>query len=138
MELPPLGSVGGAALPGREWLQPAERLSLFLRLRQFTTHAHRGFPDAPYPDVRGGGAFLIRRAAVWAGLLLLGGCKLTEVAVNAGARTVVLQSVLNTTRNDQFVVLEYAYNGDTTGRLGADRLIPFGRPQVPILHALVT
>src|SRR6185295_18582711 len=39
---------------------------------------------------------------------------------------------------DQFVVVEYSFNGDTAGRLGAGVTIPSGRPQIPISGAMVT
>ena len=58
--------------------------------------------------------------------------------MDEGERTLVIQSVLNRQRTSHFAVLEYSFNGDTAGRLGASRVIPPGRPQIPVTGALVT
>ncbi len=79
----------------------------------------------------------MRRLSVVSLCLPLLACDLTEVILNPGDRTVVVQSVLNRDHADQFVVLEYSFNGDTTGRVAGRRVIPPGRPQFPITGASV-
>ncbi len=70
--------------------------------------------------------------ALLAGLL---GCELTEITLNPGKRTVVVQSILNRDTATQFAVIEYSFNGDTTGRTSGRRVIPTGRPQFPVVGA---
>jgi len=70
-------------------------------------------------------------------LLLLPACKLTEVTVAPGRRTVVVQSVINRNQPSQLVVVEYSETGDV-GAYGGHSAIPPGVPRIPLGGATVT
>jgi hypothetical protein len=80
----------------------------------------------------------MRRIGVLGICLAAAASELTEVTLNPGDRTIVVQGVLNRDRQDQFVILEYSFNGDTVGRAAGRREIPPGKPQFPIDGAKVT
>ncbi len=67
--------------------------------------------------------------------LALAGCELTEVTLNAGERTVAVHGILDRNNAQPVFIVEYSFNGDTTGR-GTAR--GEGRPQFPIDNATVT
>lgn len=72
-------------------------------------------------------------------LLFISACELTEVTVPPGQRTVVVQSVINRTEAQQYVVVEYSQTGDVrTSALYADPRIPPGFPKIPVRNATVT
>ncbi|MCH7874231.1 MAG: DUF4249 family protein [Gemmatimonadetes bacterium] len=65
------------------------------------------------------------------------GCELTEVTVPSGEPTVIVQSVLNTTRPIQFVIVERALTGvQVPGHSGV--LLPPAEPGLPVSGATVT
>jgi hypothetical protein len=68
--------------------------------------------------------------------LLFAACKLTEVTVAPGARSVVVQSVLSRHSSDQFVIVEYSLVGDTLPGPTGDS-IPPDSPKFPIHGATV-
>ncbi|MSR07476.1 MAG: hypothetical protein EXR93_10485 [Gemmatimonadetes bacterium] len=69
--------------------------------------------------------------------LALAGCKLTEVVIAPGERTLVVQAVIDRSQPTQFAVVEYSTIGDSTINGGGAR-IPGGRPGFPVTGAVVS
>lgn len=80
----------------------------------------------------GAGRWLVAGAA-----LVLAACELTEVTVAPGERVVVVHSVINRGRSDQFVLVEYSLSGSDQASLH-EVSVPPGSPRLPIRGALVT